>query len=131
VPFLGPYRILRKKRFSNTYVVDMGDGGVGQWHASQLVKGGTPGSAFDTPAFLERPQALLACRRDLQGVPRYLTVWDEQGNHSWERAEHLGEVKQGRDLMYRYRRRYSKDIPSTSDHLLLQEHPEWLEEVPA
>ena len=131
-PFLGPFKIIRRKRDVHTYVLDMpfGSGHLGnQWHVSYLVGANPEGSAFDSPKFLESPQAVLANAFDLHNMVRYLTVWNDVGDHSWELEGHLKEHKRGRDLVSAYRRRWGKDIPSTSEHPLLEENPHWLEEV--
>jgi hypothetical protein len=131
-PFLGPYRVIRRKRNCHTYVLDMPEGhGIGnQWHVSHLVPSRTAGSAFDSPIFLEAPAKLLAVRRDLQGMERYLTLWEgEEHPHSWERPEHLNDHPRGRQLLREYRRNFGRTGPSTSNERELAEHPEWLAEV--
>ena len=133
-PFLGPYRVLRRKRHCNTYVLEMPSGtGIGNvWHVSHLVAGRPAGSAYDTPEFLQNPVALLASRRDLYGSVRYLTVWNSEGEHSWELPEHLSEHAQGRTLLSAFKRKNGRIVPSTNENdPWLQMHPEWLLEVVA
>jgi hypothetical protein len=130
-PFLGPYRVVRRKRnCDNTYVLDV-DGEIASttWHVSQLCKAAPAGSSFDTPRCPFTPKQVLASRRDLDGYPRYLTLWEQVEGHTWELEEHLGDTKRGRDLLTDFRRGYGRHVGATSDVPILDEHPEWLEEV--
>jgi len=131
-PFLGPFKIIRKKRHCDTYLLETGGYPKGnQWHISHLVRARKPGSLVDTPVSDLTPQAVLAARHDLHGMTRYLVVWEGMLGHSWELEEHLVSTPQGRHLKSKFLRAVGRRVPATSDHPLLQENLEWLDEVVA
>jgi len=129
-PFLGPFKVIRKKRHCDTYLLETGGYPKGnQWHVSHLVRAREAGSLVDTPISDLIPEAVLATRHDLHGMPRYLVVWEGMLGHSWELATHLEATPQGKKLRRRYHATVGTGVPSTSTHPLLQENPGWLEEA--
>jgi hypothetical protein len=135
-PFLGPYRVIRRKsNCEHTYVLDTrGEVRSETWHASHLLKANAAASLYEVPFCDFTPTGVLAARTDIDGHVRYLTTWAEVDDHSWELgdASGVGRTSQGRRLVHEFRRKWGRHAQATDlEDTRLVEHPEWLQEVVA
>ena len=113
-PFLGPFRVIRKKRNCQTYVIETDERAKGNaWHVSHLVKAKPAHSLEDQPECNWVPNAVLAARRDLFNNIRYLTRWVGMEGHSWELATDLYQRPEGKKLVWRFRRLTHEVVPAS------------------
>ena len=129
-PFLGPFRVIRKKTNCQTYVLDVAPYRFGTaWHVSHLVlaQPQEAGSADDTALL---PGAILARNIDLDGQTRYLVRWRPGMSHpTWEEVRTLKETDQGKELLAGFQKRYPGSEPAARNDPELDAHPEWLDHV--
>ena len=128
-PFLGPFRVIRRKRNCDTYVLDVAPYRFGEaWHVSHLVRA-HPSDDFLSDATELQPGAILARAPDLDGGIRYLVRWQGMSHPTWEEERTLRQTNVGTDLLNRFRGQHPGTESCAIDDPDLQEHPEWLEHV--